>query len=61
MEMRADYEEQRRTVRGARGSADSIIYPEDTRSMLSLAFRAAFAESGAAPWRVPTAADPRFQ
>lgn len=46
-EMRADYEEQLDARYAcARGYADAILYPEDTRSLLALAFRAALQNPG---------------
>ena len=52
-EMRADYEHQLDArYAGARGFVDAIVYPEETRDVLALAFRAAATESRAAPRRV---------
>lgn len=46
-EMRADYERQLDArYAAARGFVDAIIYPEDTRSMLALALRAALQNTG---------------
>ena len=45
--MRADYEIQLDArYAAARGFADAILYPEDTRTMLALAFRAASHNTG---------------
>ena len=46
-EMRADYEHQLDArYAAARGYVDAIVYPEDTRAMLSLALRASLNNSG---------------
>jgi acetyl-CoA carboxylase carboxyltransferase component len=46
-EMRADYEHQLDArYAGARGFIDAIVYPEDTRDVLALAFRAALENPG---------------
>lgn len=46
-EMRADYEHQLDArFAGARGFIDAIVYPEDTRGTLALAFRAALQNPG---------------
>jgi acetyl-CoA carboxylase carboxyltransferase component len=46
-EMRADYEHQLDArYAGARGFIDAIVYPEDTREVLSLALRAALQNPG---------------
>jgi acetyl-CoA carboxylase carboxyltransferase component len=46
-EMRADYEHQLDSkYAGARGFIDAIVYPEDTREVLALAFRAALNNPG---------------
>ena len=46
-EMRADYDEQLDArYAAARGYVDAVIYPEDTRDVLALAFRAALSNSG---------------
>lgn len=46
-EMREDYEHQLDArYAGARGYIDAIVYPEDTRSMLALALRAAWQNPG---------------
>ncbi|HET9636316.1 MAG TPA: carboxyl transferase domain-containing protein, partial [Gemmatimonadaceae bacterium] len=46
-EMRADYEHQLDArYAAARGFVDAIVYPEDTREMLSLALRAALHNPG---------------
>ena len=46
-EMRADYEEQLDARYAcARGYADTILYPEDTRTMLAMAFRASLQNPG---------------
>lgn len=46
-EMRADYEEQLDArYAAARGYADTILYPEDTRDLLALALRAALQNPG---------------
>jgi acetyl-CoA carboxylase carboxyltransferase component len=45
--MRRDYEHQLdATFAGARGFIDAIVYPEDTRAMLALAFRTALSNPG---------------
>ncbi|MGH7654654.1 MAG: acyl-CoA carboxylase subunit beta [Gemmatimonadaceae bacterium] len=46
-EMRADYDEQLDArYAGARGFIDSIVYPEDTRTVLAMALRSALQNSG---------------
>ncbi|MDQ6612523.1 MAG: acyl-CoA carboxylase subunit beta [Gemmatimonadota bacterium] len=46
-EMRADYDEQLDArYAAARGFADTILYPEDTRTMLAMAFRASLQNQG---------------
>ena len=46
-EMRADYDEQLDArYAAARGYVDAVIYPEDTRDVLALAFRAALSNPG---------------
>ncbi len=46
-EMRADYDEQLDArYAAARGYVDAVIYPEDTRDVLALAFRAALSNAG---------------
>jgi acetyl-CoA carboxylase carboxyltransferase component len=46
-EMRTDYEQQLDArYAGARGFVDAIVYPEETRDVLAMAFRAASQNSG---------------
>jgi acetyl-CoA carboxylase carboxyltransferase component len=45
--MRRDYEHQLdATFAGARGFIDAVVYPEDTRALLALAFRTALNNPG---------------
>jgi acetyl-CoA carboxylase carboxyltransferase component len=46
-EMRADYEHQLEArYAGARGYIDTIVYPEETRDVLTMAFRTALHNAG---------------
>ena len=46
-DMRADYEEQLSArYAAARGFVDAVIYPEETRDVLSMALRASLSNSG---------------
>ena len=59
-EMRADYEHQLDArYAAARGFVDAIVYPEDTRDVLSLALRAARSNPGPhlGPFVLPPIAD----
>lgn len=61
-DMRADYEHQLDARHaGARGYVDAIVYPEDTRTMLALALRAAWQNPGPhlGPYVIPPLAAPR--
>lgn len=57
--MRADYEEQLDArYAGARGFIDAIVYPEDTREVLAMAFRASLQNPGPhiGPFHLPAGA-----
>lgn len=60
--MRRDYEHQLDAkFAGARGFIDAIVYPEDTRAMLALAFRTALSNPGPhlGPYVLPTRMETR--
>ena len=60
-EMRADYEQQLDArYAGARGYIDAIVYPEDTRTALAMALRAAWQNPGPhlGPYVIPAFAGP---
>jgi 3-methylcrotonyl-CoA carboxylase beta subunit len=56
-EMREDYEHQLDArYAGARGYIDAIVYPEDTRTVLAMALRAAWQNPGPhlGPYVIPS-------